>query len=69
MKCPSIHIWSDAKCILEQGHEGCCTSKAVRNQNEGTVTRAEWYSKDGRFKSHKQYVTKYPANAVKEANK
>lgn len=68
MKCPSTHRFSGVRCILEQGHEGCCTSKAYPNKDAGTVTRAEWYSKYGRFTSHKQYVTDYPLNAAaKEA--
>jgi hypothetical protein len=66
-KCPSVHIWSDAKCIREAGHDGYCYSKAVRNKTNGTITRAWWSSKGGAFKSHHCYETKYPTNAVKEA--
>lgn len=66
MKCTSVHKFSGVRCILDQGHEGCCTSKAYPNKDAGTVTRAEWYSKYGRFTSHKQYATQYPPNATQE---
>jgi len=66
-KCPSVHQWSDAKCIREAGHDGYCYSKAVRNKTDGTITRTHWLSKDGKFRSHHWYETKYPSNAVREA--
>lgn len=62
-RCPSIHIWSDAPCIREAGHEGVCWSKAMRG--EGTITRIEWWSRDGKFLRHHQYDTKYPTNAAR----
>ena len=61
-KCPSVHKWSDAKCIREAWHEGRCWSKAIRAA-VGTITRTEWNSVNGVFKSHHQYDTKYPTNA------
>lgn len=66
MRCPSIHKWSDQQCIRECGHEGVCYSKAVRSPSDGTITRAEWHSVNGKFKSHHQYDTKYPRNARRE---
>jgi len=63
MKCPSIHKWSDLRCTLESGHGGYCCSKAMRNPANGTFTRVWWFSKNGVFKSHYWYETKYPINA------
>lgn len=67
-KCPSVHKWSDLRCIREKGHEGRCWSKSVRNRTSGTITRAEWHSVNGVFKSHYRYDTKYPTNSTKGAN-
>jgi hypothetical protein len=65
MKCPSVHKWSDTPCIREAGHEGYCYGKATRNRRDGTITRAHWTSKNGVFKSHHWYETKYPTNAAR----
>ena len=69
MKCPSIHKWSDAKCIKDAGHDGYCCSKAVRSRIDGTITRTWWLSKGGVFRSHHHYETKYPTNARREAGR
>jgi hypothetical protein len=62
-KCPSVHYWSQSRCIRPAGHEGLCWSKAVRG--ERTITRAEWRSEKGKFKSHHHYATSYPVNLGK----
>jgi hypothetical protein len=61
-RCTSVHIWSDAKCIREEGHDGYCYCKAVKGSG-GTFTRIHWWSKNGKFKSHHWYETLYPTNA------
>lgn len=61
-ECPSVHIWSGQRCIRERGHDGVCWGKSQRC-SRGAITRAEWVSIDGQFKSHHQYDTKYPTNA------
>lgn len=64
MKCGILHGFSDCRCIRERGHEGKCWGKAVRG--EGIITRAVWYSKNGKFKSHHTYETVYPRNAKRK---
>lgn len=59
--CPSVHLWSGVRCIRALGHDGLCWSKAVRGN--GFITRIEWRSENGKFKSHHQYDSKYPTNA------
>lgn len=59
--CNIKHGFGDQTCILEKGHEGPCRCKAERGN--GTITYSEWYSEDGKFKSHKQYKTIYPKNS------
>lgn len=61
-KCPSVHKWSDQRCIREAGHDGLCWGKAQRGAF-GTITRAQWHSVNGVFRSHHTYDTKYPSNA------
>lgn len=65
MKCPSVHIWSDQKCIRASGHDGYCYGKAIRGGQ--TITRTHWMSVNGVFKSHHWYETKYPTNMWKSA--
>lgn len=65
MKCPSVHKWSDQRCSLKAGHDGYCCGKMRRDGRSGTMTRTWWLSKDGVFKSHHWYETKYPTNAKK----
>lgn len=65
MKCQSVHLWSDTKCIRPNGHDGKCWGRAIRNRQDGTITRAEWYSKDGKYSSHAGYDTRYPPNSAK----
>lgn len=59
--CNIKHGFGDCRCIREKGHDGLCWSKAQRGN--GTITRAEWHSENGEFKSHHQYATTYPTNA------
>jgi len=54
-KCPSIHLWSQAPCIREEGHDGYCQSKAQLNVD--SLARAHWSSKNGKFISHHWYET------------
>ena len=54
MKCNSIHIWSDAKCVRSQGHDGYCHSRSQMDK-KGVMMRAVWLSKNGSFKSHHAY--------------
>ena len=63
-QCPSVHKMNGQRCIREAGHDGYCWSKAQRGI--GCITRAEWSSENGRFTSHYQYNTKYPANTAPE---
>ena len=63
MKCSSKHKLAGAICTRKKGHEGHCYNKAARNPTNGNITRVEWYSKDGKFVSHKQYQTISPMNA------
>lgn len=67
MKCGIQHGFGDQVCNREKGHEGPCRCKAERGAN--TITYSEWYSENGKFKSHKQYVTIYPANARKDGER
>lgn len=62
LRCPSVHKWSDLGCIRDAGHDGLCWGPSQRGES-GTITRAEWTSDNGVFKSHHQYATIYPANA------
>lgn len=62
MKCPSVHIWSDQKCIRSNGHDGLCWGKAQARPGIGTLTRTKWRSADGKFVSHHAYHTIYPKN-------
>lgn len=60
-RCPSIHIWSDQRCIRMAGHDGYCYGKA--QPGSAIIRRAEWISENGKFKSHHQYAMIYPRNA------
>lgn len=60
-RCPSIHIWSDQRCVRKAGHDGYCYGKA--QPGSAIIRRAEWLSENGKFKSHHQYATIYPRNA------
>ena len=60
--CPSVHKWSGQRCIRPLDHDGLCWGNSQRGES-GTITRAEWRSVSGKFKSHHQYDTRYPANA------
>lgn len=54
MNCPSIHVWSDAKCVREHGHDGYCRSEVVFTK-DGEIKRTHWLSVNGVFKSHYWY--------------
>lgn len=60
-KCPSIHKHAGCKCIRPEGHSGPCWSEAAKG--DGTITRCEWYSIDGKYRTHHEYHTIYPTNA------
>lgn len=64
VKCGIQHGFGDQTCNEPKGHEGPCRCKAERHGEN--IMYSEWYSKDGRFHRHKQYVIIYPANALKE---
>lgn len=59
-RCPSHHRFSGEQCTREKGHDGVCSGRAQRGAT--TITRAEWWSKNGEYKSHHQYVTIYLSN-------
>jgi hypothetical protein len=54
MKCNSIHIWSDARCCRQRGHDGYCWSRSKADRF-GVMVRAVWWSENGKFKSHHAY--------------
>lgn len=62
-RCGVKHKFGDVTCIRPIGHDGLCWGKAIRSNVDGHVTRCEWYSEGGKFKSHYQYRTMYPRNA------
>lgn len=66
-QCPSVHRFSGEQCIQAEGHEGVCCGKAERfvSKDGVCITRAEWHSVNGKYRSHHQYVTTYPANATR----
>lgn len=64
-RCPSIHVWSDQRCIRPAGHDGKCWGMAQPDHERGTITRAHWWSENGVFKSHNWYETKYLKNAAR----
>lgn len=67
MKCGSVHIWSDAKCVRSHGHDGYCHSR-FQMDRDGVMKRAVWLSKDGAFKSHHAYEQgRVSALSAKEA--
>lgn len=58
-RCSSIHAHGGMKCIRKSGHDGLCWSRAAMDRRTGAITRGEWYSVNGAFRSHYQYATKY----------
>lgn len=64
MKCNIEHALGGQRCIRAAGHDGLCRSRAVCGA--GTITYSEWYSENGKFKSHYTYRTSYPRNARRE---
>lgn len=61
--CNSFHVHAGCSCVRENGHDGLCWNKAS-NGATGTITRCEWYSRDGKFLTHHQYATFYPRNSA-----
>jgi hypothetical protein len=62
-QCPSVHFWSDARCIRRAGHEGRCRSKTYARRDIGTISHTEWASVNGVFDMHLAYKTRFPSNA------
>lgn len=62
-RCGIKHGFGDMTCIRQAGHDGLCRCNAERGA-DGTVTYAEWESRDGRFCSHVGYRTIYAKNAA-----
>lgn len=63
-QCPSVHKLGGMRCIRRTGHDGPCWCRAGRDST-GAVTRCEWYSRNGQYVRHLQYVTTYPANGAR----
>lgn len=60
-KCNIVHGLSGVICIRTKDHSGLCWGKAQPNSS-GSITRCKWHSKNGKFYSHSEYETIYPAN-------
>jgi hypothetical protein len=67
-RCGSFHIHAGVRCIRHKGHDGLCWSKAQAG-GLGSISRCEWYSENGAFKTHHQYNTRYPSNATPDPAK
>jgi hypothetical protein len=61
-RCGIKHGFGDQTCIRENGHDGCCRSRAER-MGGGVVTYSEWESRNGKFYHHVGYRAIYPTNA------
>ncbi len=64
-RCESHHRHAGCRCIRARGHEGLCWSGMERSASNELV-RCQWYSRDGKFKSHHSYPYGSPSTVNPE---
>jgi hypothetical protein len=61
-QCPSVHPWTETRCVRHVDHQGRCRARAMSHFEIGSVSHLEWSSVDGIFDHQDRAYTTYPPN-------